>query len=443
MDTKDEVEELTTKLHGLNMQEAAYASTYARLVLVAPVLADKIPPPAKWTAGATVTAAMGTPSHVHAYSPAAHHAHHTHRVYDKSCHFCKEENCRIGTCPTVVEYLQQGRVKRHPRGYYTYPDGGWIEAHPGGLKGAVDAAATAGLNIPLPNPKDLLPHMIPTALSSFVTVQEFKEEEEEGFVWGAITELEEKMNERNVAEGYAVTRAQERKREEGKTDRKEGNQKTETRKDAQTPAYRFESRILDPELPAQILQRVLDIQVPNIKVKDLLSLSGDLCKVMVETVRTQKLATTNAAMITVPEVPVEFTTPLREVDIILMGKKAEVGLLDDGSEIVVIRRDLCEELGVTVNRNRRMTMQVANNVKEGLKGCAEFLEIDVGGIKTYAHVFVVDSAPYRLLLGRPWQKGVKLGKIEKDNGEVDVVITDPLTRKGEWWYQRERGRRRN
>ncbi|KAF8802582.1 hypothetical protein BYT27DRAFT_7109957, partial [Phlegmacium glaucopus] len=64
-DLKDEVEELTTKLHGLNMQEAAYASTYARLVLVAPVLADKIPPPARWTAGATVTAAMGTPSHTH------------------------------------------------------------------------------------------------------------------------------------------------------------------------------------------------------------------------------------------------------------------------------------------------------------------------------------------------------------------------------------------
>ncbi|KAF8815582.1 hypothetical protein BYT27DRAFT_7079612 [Phlegmacium glaucopus] len=107
-----------------------------------------------------------------------------------------------------------------------------------------------------------------------------------------------------------------------------------------------------------------------------------------------------------------------------MGKKEEVGLLDEGSEIVVIRRDLCDELGAVVNKNWRMTMQVVNNVKEGLKGCAEFLEIDVGGIKTYAHAFVVDSAPYRLLLGRPWQKGVKLGKIEGENGEVDVVITD-------------------
>ncbi|KAF8815581.1 hypothetical protein BYT27DRAFT_7249108 [Phlegmacium glaucopus] len=53
---------------------------------------------------------------------------------------------------------------------------------------------------------------------------------------------------------------------------------------------------MDPELPAQILQRVLDIQVPNIKVKDLLSLSGDLRKVMVENVRMQKSATANVAV---------------------------------------------------------------------------------------------------------------------------------------------------
>ena len=45
----------------------------------------------------------------------------------------------------------------------------------------------------------------------------------------------------------------------------------------------------------------------------------------------------------------------------------------------------------------------------------EFLKVDIGGITTFAHAFVVELAPYRLLLGRPWQKGVKLGKVEKEN----------------------------
>ena len=102
-----------------------------------------------------------------------------------------------------------------------------------------------------------------------------------------------------------------------------------------------------------------------------------------------------------------------------------MGLLDEGSEIVIMREDLCEELELKVNKKRKMTMQTANGGKEELRGCVEYLELEVGGVKTYAHAFVVQSPPYRLLLGRPWQKGVKLGKIEHVDGSVEVEILDP------------------
>ena len=69
-------------------------------------------------------------------------------------------------------------------------------------------------------------------------------------------------------------------------------------------------------------------------------------------------------------------------------------------------------------------MQTANGEKEELQGCVEYLELEVGGVKTYTHIFVVQSAPYRLLLGRPWQKGVKLGKIERADGSMKVEISD-------------------
>jgi len=42
----------------------------------------------------------------------------------------------------------------------------------------------------------------------------------------------------------------------------------------------------------------------------------------------------------------------------------------------------------------------------------EYLELEVGGVKTYTHAFMVQPALYQLLLGRLWQKDVKLGKIE-------------------------------
>ena len=55
----------------------------------------------------------------------------------------------------------------------------------------------------------------------------------------------------------------------------------------------------------------------------------------------------------------------------------------------------------------------------------EYLELGVVGVKTYAHTSMVQSAPYQLLLGRPWQKSVKLGKIEQADGSMEVEILDP------------------
>ena len=126
-----------------------------------------------------------------------------------------------------------------------------------------------------------------------------------------------------------------------------------------------------------------------------------------------------------PEIPVEFAIPLQEVKVVVMGQRRELGLLDEGSEIVIVREDLCKKLGLEVNKKRRITMQMANGGKEEMQGCMEYLELEVGEVKIYAHAFVVQPAPYRLLLERLWQKGVKLGKIERAGGSVEVEILDP------------------
>ena len=47
-----------------------------------------------------------------------------------------------------------------------------------------------------------------------------------------------------------------------------------------------------------------------------------------------------------------------------------------------------------VNMNRKMRMEAANGLTSELPGCAEMLEIDVDGLKTWAHAFIVPSAPY-------------------------------------------------
>jgi len=303
-------------------------------------------------------------------------------------------------------------------------DGSPIDArHPGGLKGVIDVK----LNI-----RDLPSHLsnmapTPARFSSFVKAIQ---EEEDEFVWETMAELKEEVKE---STGLIATRAQKRKREVAEvTDRKKYaredtvSRREEKKVEAHQPAYRQEPRIANSEAPQEVLQKILDVKVPNIRIRDLLALSGDLRREIIDQTCTQnKVPAVGAALVTLPEIPVEFATPLREVEVMVMGRRRELGLLDEGSEIVIVQEDLCKELGLEVNKKRKMTMQTANGGKEEMQGCMEYLELEVGEVKTYAYVFVVQSAPYRLLLERPWQKGVKLGKIERVDGSVEVEISDP------------------
>ncbi|KAF8634280.1 hypothetical protein AX17_004236 [Amanita inopinata Kibby_2008] len=132
---KDKVKELTTKLHSLDMGDAEYASTYARLFMVAPMLAEKIPPPTRWITGTVSTAAAEVATRQNVannipYRPAMR--------MDPSCHFCKQLHCRLRTCPVAEDYVRLKRVVRHPNGYLAHVDGTRIEWHPGGLRAAVD-----------------------------------------------------------------------------------------------------------------------------------------------------------------------------------------------------------------------------------------------------------------------------------------------------------------
>jgi len=55
---------------------------------------------------------------------------------------------------------------------------------------------------------------------------------------------------------------------------------------------------------------------------------------------------------------------------------------------------LYKELGLEVNKKRRITMQITNRGKKEIQGYVEYLELKVREVKTYAHAFVVQIALY-------------------------------------------------
>ncbi|EKM81912.1 hypothetical protein AGABI1DRAFT_90243 [Agaricus bisporus var. burnettii JB137-S8] len=405
-----EIDELTKQLHGLKVNNVAYMTTYTKLVALVPTLKDQIPLLSQWVM------ATSTPIAVLIARPA-----------DNRCHFCKDPGHHCRGCPVVAEYIRAGRiVATVPTGHLAYPNGSRIEWNPARMKASVDlrwggpiATSTTGVTS-LSGVRDIPPHMAtagPSSFSPYVSVNGMEGEIEERFVWGAMTELEERTGE---ADGLATTRAQgkeaEKKTSEGVSEEK--GQATD-RLTKPKPVYRFEPKLQNPEVAQSICQQILKTEVPKITVKELLTISSDLRRMMINVSATHKVPTTSAVVAQVPGLSLDFLTPLREVEVIVHGMEGkevkEMGLLDEGSEIVLIQKDLCEEL----------KLETANGGKEELEGCIEFLGITVEGVPTYAHAFVVKLAPYRLLLGRPWQSSVKLQKVEKSGGEVEVVVTDP------------------
>jgi hypothetical protein len=124
-------------------------------------------------------------------------------------------------------------------------------------------------------------------------------------------------------------------------------------------------------------------------------------------------------------IQVEHATPLHEISVTLNSVHSELGLLNKGSEIIIIREDIWRKTEAPINQEACMKMKMANRTSQEMAGCIEMLEIDVEGIKTWAHAYVVPNAPYCLLLGRPLQHLVQLLKNEDTKG-VYILVHDPM-----------------
>ena len=106
--------------------------------------------------------------------------------------------------------------------------------------------------------------------------------------------------------------------------------------------------------------------------------------------------------------PPAFCLPLQELDV-LVGRITKVpAIFDTGSQIVVIRQDIVESLGIRVNTQRLIEMEGENGATNWTVGCAENLTLQVGDVQSKIHAHVVEHASFGLLLGRPFQRSSSL-----------------------------------
>lgn len=370
---QEEIDEITKQLPKLHIHDAGYATAYVRLQVLAPEIAAFLQKPGEVGHNHTFqsSAASGGPARTYSWPFA--------------CYFCADLNHCVLACLILIEYIKVGRVMwKDKKLFFSGETGEKVPFNPDGLKIEVDKCYGSPIDLTRalgehqrePFRRETAPHMIPTASTSFIRAEgvalavitdEKKEnvgiekevrmdqEGEDEEIWAAFEELE-------VGETLVTTRSgtkievEVRKRHgmKGDAEKKMTGKKgeiQETGKDIPKQAnadkaYTYESRAADPEAIKKLYNRLLKVEVPNVTVGNLVSLSGDLQKILVKNLRTTRIPTTDTALLVqeVPNatslyaktVPLEYCTPLREVEVKLAGGIVNMGLLDDGSEIVVV-----------------------------------------------------------------------------------------------------------
>ncbi len=116
---------------------------------------------------------------------------------------------------------------------------------------------------------------------------------------------------------------------------------------------------------------------------------------------------------------------MREIDVQVGGKIIEAGVIDPGSQIIVMREDLAREVGATINADHLLQMEGANRATNWTLGCAEYLPMRAGDVSFTVHAHVVERAPFRLLLGRPFQHALLCRIEDLPTGDVEVSVQDP------------------
>lgn len=120
--------------------------------------------------------------------------------------------------------------------------------------------------------------------------------------------------------------------------------------------------------------------------------------------------------------------PLRAIFMTINRVGQEECLLDNGSMIVSMAREIAVRMGLTWDPAIRINMESASNHVERTLGLARNVRFAVGGIEVFLQVHVLERPPYKVLLGRPFDTFTSSVHKTNSDGSSELVLTDPNTK---------------
>ena len=125
----------------------------------------------------------------------------------------------------------------------------------------------------------------------------------------------------------------------------------------------------------------------------------------------------------------KMTEPLRAIYVLINGVGQEECLLDGGSMIVSMSKKVAVQLGLGWDPAIRIDMESASNHIEQTLGVARNVTFEIGGVKLFLQVHILENPPYRVLLGKPFERLANTVIQTYDDGSAEVVIRDPNSKR--------------
>jgi hypothetical protein len=120
--------------------------------------------------------------------------------------------------------------------------------------------------------------------------------------------------------------------------------------------------------------------------------------------------------------------PLHTLQVSLNEEITATAIIDSGCQIIIMRLDIWEKLSLPLLPDHIMVLELANGKSNMTKAMLPRVTFHIGEIRLPCPVQVVEEAPFKVLLGRPFTTLAEANIQEFRNGKMHVTLKDPNTR---------------
>ncbi|KAK7008261.1 hypothetical protein R3P38DRAFT_3211162 [Favolaschia claudopus] len=179
-----------------------------------------------------------------------------------------------------------------------------------------------------------------------------------------------------------------------------------------------------------IVERILDLELP-MSVREALVASKEIRTSLQDVIRVKN----SKAVLIGAQSPLVSQCAWPRSDGVLIRIEMDINgrlitaIIDTGSQLNVVRQDIAAlVLHRPVDMTKTTGMNDANGGRGQLRGYINDVELKCGNVATKTGLWVSPTAPFELLLGRPWQRNNMVSIDERDEGTY-LVFKDRETKR--------------